>query len=52
MMRIKQKRNSHELDDEMMQITAKILSKNPDVYTLWNIRKECFLEKKKELNNE
>ena len=37
------KRKAQELDDELIQLTGNILSSNPDFYTLWNIRKECFL---------
>lgn len=33
-------------DDELMQLTAGILSRNPDVFTLWNIRRECLLKLK------
>lgn len=43
MFKIKEKRLLDEYDDELMQITASILSKNPDLFTLWNIRRECIL---------
>lgn len=33
----------HELDMELYELTTKILSSNPDIYTLWNIRRECIL---------
>ncbi|XP_030374062.1 geranylgeranyl transferase type-2 subunit alpha [Scaptodrosophila lebanonensis] len=54
--RIQKKRAAGELeDDEMLTLTAQILLRNPDVTTLWNIRRECVLakiavlEKEKEL---
>lgn len=50
--RIFEKRKNGQLDDEMMQITGQILSRNPDVYTLWNIRKECILKMAESLGNE
>ena len=34
------------LDDEMLAITGKVLSSNPDISTLWNIRKEVLLDMK------
>lgn len=44
MTKILSKRHDNELDDEMLNLTGQILSRNPDVYTLWNIRKECILK--------
>lgn len=32
------------LDQNLLDLTAKILSVNPDVSTLWNIRRECILK--------
>ncbi|BFF90047.1 geranylgeranyl transferase type-2 subunit alpha [Drosophila madeirensis] len=43
--RILKKRDAGELDDEMLGLTVQILHRNPDVSTLWNIRRECVLEK-------
>lgn len=40
--KILSKRKALEYDEEMMDLTGKILSGNPDVYTMWNIRKECI----------
>lgn len=37
---------STEYDAEMMQLTAGVLQRNPDVSTLWNIRRECLLKLK------
>lgn len=37
-------------DEELMDLSAKVLEKNPDVYTLWNARKK-YLEKKISENN-
>lgn len=42
--RILMKKVTGELDDEMMQLTGKILSANPDVATLWNLRRRCLLK--------
>ncbi|CAD6995617.1 geranylgeranyl transferase type-2 subunit alpha [Ceratitis capitata] len=41
MVKIQEKRLSHELDGEMLLLTSQILLRNPDVSTLWNIRREC-----------
>ncbi|KAK6749037.1 hypothetical protein RB195_001572 [Necator americanus] len=43
--RIFEKRTKGELDDEMLSLTQKLLEKNPDIYTFWNIRRET-IEKK------
>ncbi|KAH8418475.1 hypothetical protein KR009_004817 [Drosophila setifemur] len=43
--RIQKKRQAGELDDEMLTLTVQILQRNPDVSTLWNIRRECVLMK-------
>lgn len=42
--KIAEKRGRQEYDTDMMDLTKKILTSNPDVYTLWNIRKECVLK--------
>ncbi|VDL76509.1 unnamed protein product [Nippostrongylus brasiliensis] len=39
------KRAKGELDDEILSLTQKLLEKNPDIYTFWNIRRET-IEKK------
>ncbi|XP_017476888.1 PREDICTED: geranylgeranyl transferase type-2 subunit alpha isoform X1 [Rhagoletis zephyria] len=49
MSKIQDKRRRKELDDEMLQLTSQILLRNPDVTTLWNIRREC-VEKKTNLD--
>ncbi|XP_033245482.1 geranylgeranyl transferase type-2 subunit alpha [Drosophila miranda] len=49
--RILKKRDAGELDDEMLGLTVQILHRNPDVTTLWNIRRECVLEKIKQLSD-
>eukprot|EP00794_Sanderia_malayensis_P019151 gene19152-21071_t len=41
--RIFSKRKNEETDDELMELTEKILIANPDSYTMWNIRKESLL---------
>ncbi|KIH57313.1 protein prenyltransferase alpha subunit repeat-containing domain protein [Ancylostoma duodenale] len=43
--RIFEKRAKGELDDEMLSLTQKLLEKNPDIYTFWNIRRDT-IEKK------
>lgn len=41
-------RKAGELDDEILRITAQVLTENPDISTLWNIRKETILKIKEE----
>lgn len=36
-------RASQNYGQELMELTSKILFVNPDVMTLWNIRRECIL---------
>lgn len=43
--KIFEKRGKGELDDEILSLTQKLLEKNPDIYTFWNIRRET-IEKK------
>jgi len=50
--RIQKKREAGELDSEMLTLTVQILQRNPDVSTLWNIRRECVLEKLSKLKEE
>ncbi|XP_003426785.1 geranylgeranyl transferase type-2 subunit alpha [Nasonia vitripennis] len=38
-----EKRKKQKWDDEILLITEKLLVRHPDVYTLWNIRRETFL---------
>lgn len=42
--RIFSKRKSGELDDEILKITGQVLTENPDISTLWNIRKETIVK--------
>uniref|UniRef100_A0A1Q3FJH0 Geranylgeranyl transferase type-2 subunit alpha n=1 Tax=Culex tarsalis TaxID=7177 RepID=A0A1Q3FJH0_CULTA len=42
MERILSKKEKSELDEELMVLTGKILSANPDVATLWNLRRQCL----------
>ncbi|XP_058805294.1 geranylgeranyl transferase type-2 subunit alpha isoform X2 [Phymastichus coffea] len=37
-----QKRKNQEWNDELLLVTEKILVRNPDIYTLWNVRREIF----------
>eukprot|EP00057_Strongylocentrotus_purpuratus_P028148 XP_011682622.1 PREDICTED: geranylgeranyl transferase type-2 subunit alpha-like [Strongylocentrotus purpuratus] len=37
-----EKRKKNEFDGEILEVCAQLLSANPDVYTLWNVRKETF----------
>lgn len=48
MSKIIEKRSAEQYDTELMQLTAGVLSRNPDVYTLWNIRREYLLKIKAE----
>ncbi|GMR48046.1 hypothetical protein PMAYCL1PPCAC_18241 [Pristionchus mayeri] len=43
------KRAQSDFDEEMLNLCEAVLAKNPDIYTLWNIRRET-LEKMKERN--
>ncbi|CAL8102107.1 unnamed protein product [Orchesella dallaii] len=36
------KRGKKELDEELLKITQQVLASNPDISTLWNIRKEVL----------
>ncbi|XP_058823726.1 geranylgeranyl transferase type-2 subunit alpha [Topomyia yanbarensis] len=40
--RILMKKVANELDDEMMDLTGRVLSANPDIATLWNLRRQCL----------
>ncbi|KAJ0181880.1 hypothetical protein K1T71_002602 [Dendrolimus kikuchii] len=42
MQKIQSKRKSSELDKELLELTGKVLSSNPDIYTLWNIRRDIL----------
>lgn len=37
-------RSENLLDQSLLDLTGKILSVNPDLSTLWNIRRECILK--------
>lgn len=50
MTRILAKKELEEYDDEMMQLVGGILTRNPDVATLWNIRRLCLLKLKEDEN--
>ncbi|RUS87021.1 hypothetical protein EGW08_005259, partial [Elysia chlorotica] len=45
--RIFSKKQAGELDEEMLHLCGEVLAANPDFYTLWNYRKEVFLELRK-----
>ena len=44
-------RKNGELDDEILDLTGKVLAENPDIYTFWNVRKETLLKIKNERLN-
>lgn len=46
MTKITEKRATEQYDVELMQLTASVLTRNPDVFTLWNIRREYLLRLK------
>lgn len=52
MTRIQKKRSAGELDDELLSLTVQILQRNPDISTLWNIRRECVLKRIAEIEKE
>ncbi|XP_023939140.2 geranylgeranyl transferase type-2 subunit alpha [Bicyclus anynana] len=52
MQKILYKRKQGEQDDEQLEITGKVLSSNPDIYTLWNIRREILILFSKTKNEE
>lgn len=41
---IQEKRKSGQLNNELLTLTAQLLLGNPDIYTLWNIRRETLLQ--------
>ncbi|KAH8358629.1 hypothetical protein KR093_001295 [Drosophila rubida] len=45
MTRLQKKRSAGELDDELLSLTVNLLQRNPDIGTVWNIRRECVLMK-------
>lgn len=45
MKQIFEKRCNEEDMDTNLKLTQQVLSGNPDIYTLWNIRKEIFIKK-------
>ncbi|CAK1549945.1 unnamed protein product [Leptosia nina] len=52
MAKIQNKRKLGELDKEQLDVTGQVLSSNPDIYTLWNIRREILIEFRKQLPEE
>lgn len=44
MQKILHKKSISEFDNELMQLTAAILSRNPDISTLWNLRRQTIVE--------
>lgn len=44
MEQVQEKRKRGGMDKELIELTSRILCVNPDVYSLWNIRKECVLK--------
>lgn len=36
-------RKPDSYDEEIFNLTATLLSSNPDIYTMWNVRKEMLL---------
>lgn len=52
MTKIIEKRAAEQYDAELMQLTAGVLSRNPDVNTLWNVRREFLLKLKADAPDE
>ncbi|XP_026757236.2 geranylgeranyl transferase type-2 subunit alpha [Galleria mellonella] len=52
MQKIWDKRKKEELDLELMELTGKVLTSNPDIYTLWNIRREILNIFRKDMESE
>uniref|UniRef100_A0AAG5DWX0 Geranylgeranyl transferase type-2 subunit alpha n=1 Tax=Anopheles atroparvus TaxID=41427 RepID=A0AAG5DWX0_ANOAO len=46
MSRVLAKKAADEHDTELMELTTKLLSNNPDIATLWNLRRTCILKLK------
>lgn len=44
MKQIMQKKSIEAYDTELLTLTTAILSRNPDIATLWNLRRQCILE--------
>uniref|UniRef100_A0A182K124 Geranylgeranyl transferase type-2 subunit alpha n=1 Tax=Anopheles christyi TaxID=43041 RepID=A0A182K124_9DIPT len=44
--RIFEKKAAQEYDADMMELTSKLLSSNPDIATLWNLRRMCIMSLK------
>ncbi|KAI8920816.1 geranylgeranyltransferase type II [Powellomyces hirtus] len=49
---ISKKRKGNEYDDEAFKLTTKLLSLNPEFYTMWNFRRRIILERKKSLDTD
>jgi geranylgeranyl transferase type-2 subunit alpha len=49
--KIFEQRKNDEITQDIVDLTAKVLSSNPDISTLWNIRREFILKHAKELGD-